>query len=255
MAERINFDNAWFAAESGSESLLAREMAPSSDWTAMRGTDHFVQFYETDEFLAASVAEYVFHGLKTAETCIVIATAEHLASIESIRAKFSLRAVEPFVDEDRYIRLDARETLNQFMVDGKPDAVLFEETIGSVVRKACSRGRMRAFGEMVALLVADGNPEAAIALERLWNGLRERYTFSLYCAYSADEMAAKGHGFMPEICGNHSRVIPSESYVSLTTAEERLRAVAYLQHRAKQLEAELAVLQYRISRKTADVIA
>ena len=58
-----------------------------------------------------------------------------------------------------------------------------------------------------------------------------------------------------KICGSHSRVIPSESYVSLTTAEERLRAVAYLQHRAKQLEAELAILQYRISKKTGDVLA
>lgn len=44
----------------------------------------------------------------------------------------------------------------------------------------------RAFGEMVALLVTDHKPEAALHLEQLWNSLGKTHSFSLFCAYPVD---------------------------------------------------------------------
>ena len=43
------------------------------------------------------------------------------------------------------------------------------------------------------------------------------------------------------MCGEHSSVIPSESYLVLRNEEERLRSIANLQQRAQVLEKELAL--------------
>src|SRR5204863_3276451 len=42
-----------------------------------------------------------------------------------------------------------------------------------------------------------------------------------------------------KICAEHSQVIPAESYTSLGEADERLRAITFLQQRALALEAEM----------------
>ncbi|MDP9275804.1 MAG: MEDS domain-containing protein [Chloroflexota bacterium] len=44
---------------------------------------------------------------------------------------------------------------------------------------------MRVFGEMVALLWAEGDRNGALVLEELWNDLTRRLSFPLLCAYPA----------------------------------------------------------------------
>jgi hypothetical protein len=59
------------------------------------------------------------------------------------------------------------------MVDGWPDEQRFAEVVGTVVQRMAQNGSRRvcAFGEMVALLWAEGRHDAAIRLEELWNDL------------------------------------------------------------------------------------
>lgn len=220
----------------------------------MAPTEHFVQFYDRDEYIVNSVAEYVAHGLKAGETCIVIATSEHRVDIERAVRSFGFD-FDAAGDAGNYIVLDAHETLAKFMVGDRPDPKLFMKVIGSVVGGAAGRGPVRAFGDMVAILVASGNFPAAIGLEDLWNKLRQKHDFSLFCAYP---MKAFSHPeaakFMGHVCNGHSRVIPDESYMSLTSADERLRQIAFLQQRGKQLEAELANLERRIAQETVTTI-
>ncbi len=64
----------------------------------------------------------------------------------------------------------------------------FYETVGAVIAKGIaaardSSRRVVAFGEMLALLWAEGKKEEAMQLEKLWNGLARSYSFSLRCAY------------------------------------------------------------------------
>ena len=97
---------------------------------------------------------------------------------------------------------------------------------------------------MVAILVSRGNPAAAVELERLWNQMRLKYAFSLFCAYPIKDLAdmsAADH--FSDICCNHSNVLPDESYSTLTSTDERLRAIAALQHRNFQLESTIADLK------------
>ena len=227
--------------------LVSRGIAPNSDWTSMTGSDHFVQFYESDSSIVSSVAEWLVHGLKTGETCVIAATRRHTDAIERVARDFGMD-IDAAWTKGLYIPLDAEETLAKFMVNGMPDEKLFKEVISTVVQAATKRGRVRIFGEMVAVLLAEGNPEASLKLEDLWNELRAQAPFSLFCAYPVTGMSTSGRdNFMAEVCHGHSRVIPDETYTSLTTADERLRAIAFLQHRGRQLEAEIAEMERRIS--------
>ena len=209
---------------------------PGPSWSG-----HVVQFYEAAPFLLDELRRYVGPGLCLGDTVVVIATAEHRHGLEA-----RLLAGGLDLDDARargqYLALDAAETLARFMVDGRPDAELFLATVGRTIEHVTTGGRrVRAFGEMVALLAANGEYEAAIRLEQLWNDLRAMYSFSLLCAYPLEILSGAGRaGALDRVCAEHGRVVPAESYATLTEPDARLRAISRLQQRARSLEAEIA---------------
>jgi signal transduction histidine kinase len=211
------------------------------DWSVMGETDHFVQFYEADAFLLNSLCEYTAAALKAGEAAIVVATGEHREGLEA-RLRNKGLEVTTAVECGQLVLRDAAETLSGFMVNGSPDPALFAEIIGDII--ACAgegRPRVRIYGEMVALLWAEGNYDGAIRLEELWNDLQNKHSFALFCAYPMDGFAGEGPGRgLPHVCTTHSRVIPAESYVALDDSDERLREIILLQQKARSLEAEVA---------------
>jgi PAS domain S-box-containing protein len=93
----------------------------------------------------------------------------------------------------------------------------------------------------VALLCADGKPEAAIQLEELWNGLAKRHTFSLLCAYPMNLFATAEHAeAFRHVCAMHTRVRPAESFRASDDAQELAMTVAALQQKAMALQTEVA---------------
>ena len=109
----------------------------------------------------------------------------------------------------------AAHTLSQFMVDGLPDPASFSEIIARVLVRArvAAEGenpKVVAFGEMVALLWAQGSAEAAVRLERLWNDLAHTNSFSLHCAYPRAAFAPDHEDQFLKICAEHSQVISSD---------------------------------------------
>jgi len=80
--------------------------------------------------------------------------------------------------------LDAAETLSKFMVNGQLEEKIFLQVIDGIMARATQAGRnLRIFGEMVALLWAEGNRTATIRVEELWNELGKGHSFSIFCAY------------------------------------------------------------------------
>ena len=224
-------------------------VAPLADWSSSKRTDHFVQFYESDDFIVNSVAEYFFHGLEGGGSCICVGTAAHN---ESILENIGTFGIDPnkAVESGKLIVREAGDMLAKFMVGELPDRKKFNASIGELVAGAVKpTAPLRIFGEMVAVLRDGGNHDAAVRLEMLWNELRERHDFSLFCAYPLEGFAKAGSESMDEICCQHTKTIPAESYSSLTTPEERLRSIAYLQQRAVQLAAEIVELEARISHR------
>ncbi len=135
------------------------------------------------------------------------------------------------------------------MVDGAVDESRFNAIIGGVLNQAkkvvdgkdC---RIAVFGELVALLWAQGKPQEAIRVEQLWNDLAKTHSFSLLCAYPITGFDNERHiePFL-KMCSTHSGVVPSESYLGLSSDEDRLRSIAELQQKAEVLEKELAARQ------------
>ncbi len=199
--------------------------------------DHSVQFYEKDAFLLDKLSDFIGAGLEAGEAGIVIATPTHRADLAR-----RLKARGASLD-DRYVALDAAETLSKFMVDGWPDERRFAEEMKALLRRTAQDGNRQvlAFGEMVALLWTEGRHEAALRLEELWNDLARTESFSLLCAYPMQDFSREEHGrLFQHICNEHSQVRPAESFVETATPDALRCQVVLLQQKAAALEAEVA---------------
>ncbi len=221
----------------------AQRSAGSRDLASGFESSHSVQFYDSDGFLLDTVARLAGDSLERGDASLIIATRAHRDGIEERLAERGLK-LAALADQGLYLAIDASETLAKFTVDEWPDALRFEQVVGDVIDRGARQSRnsrAQAFGEMVALLWADGKKEAAIRLEQLWNELGRRHRFSLCCSYPLDSFSNPDDtGLFLKVCGEHSRVIPAESYIALGSVDERMRSISQLQVKAKTLESETA---------------
>ncbi|MDQ3706870.1 MAG: ATP-binding protein [Chloroflexota bacterium] len=205
---------------------------------------HAVQFYDDDAFLLNELSRFIGSAIEAGDAGVVVATREHREGLAQ-RLKARGVDVELAVEQGRYVAFDAAEMLSKLTRDGQPDPTIFSDVIGGVLAGATSapggeRRRVAVFGEMVALLWAEGKADVALQLEGLWNDLAQTHAFDLLCAYPMNFFTQSGDGApLGRICETHSRVIPSESYTSLVDEEDRLRAIAILQQKAQALESEI----------------
>lgn len=177
-------------------------------WGELVPNDHSVQIYRDDDAFLNALEGYVGSGLRSGESVIVIATAAHLHELEK-RLRGTWIDLDRARWEDRFIPVLAQETLLRFMVNGKPDEALFKETVLHLLARARGKGRkVRAFGEMVAILWAEGNKDAAIRIERLWTKLQATEQFPLFCAYPRSHFKMDAASSIESVCAAHSRVIP-----------------------------------------------
>ncbi|HZU42715.1 MAG TPA: MEDS domain-containing protein [Terriglobales bacterium] len=223
--------------------------APMIPHISRQVCSHAVQFYDDDAFLVATVARHIIPALSADGAAVVIATKSHRDAVDD---ELALRGLDLRSRklQGRYLSLDAEETLREFMVEGWPDEALFKATVGGLVSRALAiAGSMRlpCFGEMVALLWARGQRDAALRLEQLWNILGERHSFSLLCAYPlADFQQEKDRRHFFNICGEHTEVNPAEGYPAQGNERQRRRAVAGLQRENRALRNEIRLSQQRI---------
>ncbi len=170
--------------------------------------DHFAQFYENEEELAATAGRYLTDALRAGATGLVIATQAHRRAFATELEAAGLNPAKQ-LNDGTLVCLDAAATMASFMPDGEIDRDRFREVVGSVVSQAGETGRpVRAYGEMVALLWDAGDVLAAIELEKLWNELGRELRFSLMCAYRISPAHDDEHSeALREICTLHSAVI------------------------------------------------
>jgi anti-sigma regulatory factor (Ser/Thr protein kinase) len=170
--------------------------------------DHIVQFYASDAELFDRVGGHLREAIHSGAVAIVLASPGHARGFEA-RMEASGVDVDAAVAAGAYLVLDARETLQRFLIDGRPDARLFDRVVGELVRAAAATGRpVCAYGEMVALLWDDGRVNAAIELEALWNDLALRVPFSLFCSYPSSAVTRADQAeLLGQICCSHTAVV------------------------------------------------
>jgi hypothetical protein len=191
-------------------------------WGEVSPSEHLVQIYHEDGVFLDSLEGFVAGGIKAGDGVIVIATPAHLAALEH-RLQSRRIGVETFAAADQYIALNAKEMLSKFMVDDPvsgdknswPDADRFHALVNDVILRAGARSdgtprRVRAFGEMVALLWADGKASATFRLEYLWHDFCRKSGLCLFCAYPRAYFTNNPEASIKQICAAHSQVVSHE---------------------------------------------
>jgi len=174
---------------------------------------HKVGFYSDDQSLMNAYIAFVGAALKSANAVIVVAT-------EAFREKLTLRLqsfglnMRAVIEQGRYIALDNAETLAHYMVDAMPDPVKFFSASDELLAKAADsvngdRTRIFACGECAPSLWEQGNIDAAVRIEQLWDGLAKSYGIHIFCGYSLSSFHGKdGYRAFTRICAEHSAVHP-----------------------------------------------
>jgi hypothetical protein len=108
--------------------------------------------------------------------------------------------------------MDAEECLATFMVHGWPVDHLFTNQVRQLVTRARGKNirKVRAYGEMVALLWEKGHNGATVQLEHLWNKFCEAEAFCLFCAYPKSGFTQDMSISVNHICSAHTKVIAGD---------------------------------------------
>ena len=175
---------------------------------------HAVRFYDNAKSLSQIVAAFLSEGFAAGQPGIVVATPIHRAAIlrELVAADVGVVDVQR---SGNLVLLDAEDTLSAFMAD----AFLTPRSSRAACVKSSSvhaRDEEIARSESTAKwwtsFWREGNQQAAIRLEMLWNTLAKAEAFSLLCGY------AMGHFYkdanFADICGHHTHVVAADGNAS-----------------------------------------
>ena len=192
----------------GTVSVLP-QVDPHVFWAEMAPCEHVVQIYGDDRVFLDGLEGFVGNGLRQGESVVVIATAMHLHGLEK-RMRNNGIDIERVRAENRYVARLAEDVLASFMDKDWPDENRFVEAVSGLMQLARgpSGRKMRAFGEMVAILWSRGNHAATVHLELLWTRLCAAEKFPVFCAYPRDTFSKNATESIVEICRIHSRVAP-----------------------------------------------
>lgn len=177
-------------------------------WGEISPCDHSVQIYDDDAVFLDALEGFAGAALRRGEAAVVIATPGHRNALRKRLVAQGLN-VDAAAGQDRYIALDVSEMLEQFMRQGWPDEELFKISVNRILDRARgNEGRpVRAFGEMVAVLWAQGDSGATVRLEHLWHSLCREEAFALFCAYPRSGFTQDATESMREICEAHNRMV------------------------------------------------
>ena len=200
-----DLENELIAHDSGGEKVITQTSPPSVE-TAHH---HEVGFYSDQRSLLENVTQFTGAALDVGNAAIVVATESHR---DSLLSRLEVRGLDigAAIKQGRLVALDAADVLSAFMLNGTPDPVLFMKAFESLIPRAAKATkvgypRVAIFAECVHLLWAEGNAEAAIAMEKLGDQLVKAYAVDILCGYSVGQDGMDGQIFQ-RICAEHSAV-------------------------------------------------
>ena len=180
---------------------------PQVFWGEIAPFENIVQVYENKNVFLDLLEGYVLDGFRVGDCVIIIATDNHLKVLKDRLNKHGCN-IEAFIADDQFIALNADIALAKFMKNGWPDSNLFRGFINDSIAKAKARSRhVRAFGEMSAILWAQGYKAATVQLEHLWKRFCETESFCLFCAYPRAGFTKDSDKSIHSICCSYSKVI------------------------------------------------
>lgn len=211
-----------------------------SNWADLPASAHLVRFYDSEESLVESIAQYTAAGLEKGEAVMAVLTGPHRHAVERSLQNLGISA-PAFYSRGQLVLHDAEETLAALYVEHALDYERFEGLVATQVGELVERWpSVRVVGQMTTLLWRDGKHDEAYRLESLWNELRENLIFSLFCAYPREWFCGEDLAAMEQICGVHDYVVSTPDRGAAGKELRLSPTVVALEQRAQALEAEIA---------------
>jgi hypothetical protein len=198
---------------------------------AQRGSEHTVQFYESDVSLVDTLSALITGSFEDGKRVIVLATASHRRDIEKslVASGVDIGAARR---RNQYIDLEAAQVLSRILANAEPDAARFARVVGGLITDTPPEYRgVWVFGEMVAMLWNQRMYESSLRLEALWNEIPRKYDCTLYCAYPA-EFACYGNGrYVRPVSPECARFVSPENRELTSFMQRGLRAIERFRER------------------------
>ena len=154
----------------------------NSFWAGMKEADHVMHLYDDDARLLDSLTGFTSSCFRSDTAVVVIASEAHLDLLASNLREDGIDVFSQTIS-GRYLPLNARETLNQFMFNGVPDKGLFNYFLSSFSLRSRRLGKkIRVFAELAGILHSEGNHEAVTLLEQFWEQHRATSPFCFFRA-------------------------------------------------------------------------
>jgi MEDS: MEthanogen/methylotroph, DcmR Sensory domain len=186
--------------------------------------EHAVQILEAAGHQADALASYVAAAVRSDAPAVVISRADHW---QSLARELDARGLDPSaLQRQRLLTYrNAEDTLEELIRGGSPDSAAFMRVIGGLLDDVATLfpgQTIRAFGEMVDVLWARGEEQAALAVEELWHDLARTRRFALLCSYCLDifELDVQQRA-LPDIFRVHSHARPTTNPARLGEAVHR----------------------------------
>jgi DcmR-like sensory protein len=201
------------------------------NWLELDRSSHAVQFYSGENFLLDSGARFISTALGAGNSAMLISTQAHRDGIAERLKTLGVDA-DGAVRKGRYVTVDALQLLAQLVVDGQLSRTRFDEFLHQFMlplRAAAESERqlVAVFGELVGMLWADGDPEAAIELEHFWNELSSQGSYCLRCLYPIASFSDPAQSeLFTKLCAEHVGTIPPDSHLASAAEQNPLGNLA-----------------------------
>src|SRR4030095_586475 len=190
--------------------LAGRLFLPSlTSLSTTAGSRHAVQFHANDRHYLDEVSKLVGATLRSGEQ-VVLVTSE--STRNGVAQRLQARQLKPamLAERGQYVAQDSALALSQVMHAGRPDKAHLAEIIHGLDRLRLTApngpGRLTIFGDITVSLCRNGDFEAALELEPIWNELTRALPFFTVCSYPIDCFEHSARNQLPKVCAEHSAV-------------------------------------------------
>jgi hypothetical protein len=131
--------------------------------------DHDARPHDDEATTITEIGRAMCGALDNGDAVVCIASDAHRRSLERHVIDCGIDIIAARAS-NQIVCLDAAGTLTEISNSGAIDVVKFAEVVGAVIDQAsCKYSRVWIFGELAALMSANGHHAGAIELERLWS--------------------------------------------------------------------------------------
>lgn len=192
--------------------LAGRLFVPSlTSLSTVAGSRHAVQFHSDESLFLDDVSQLVGATLRSGEQVVIVTSeATRMGVAQRLQARQVNLAL--LTEQGQYVAQDSARALSRAMHDGRPDKGRLAEMINGFDQSRLAfpegpRRRLTVFGDMSVSLCRNGDFEAALELERIWNELTRPLPFFTICSYPIDcfaQPAARNQ--LANVCAEHDLV-------------------------------------------------